>query len=129
MDKERLMGHGKLTRRGFLNVAAGSVTTLTVGYLLAGCQPKEAASGGTEAPAAPADAKAADCTDISALSDADKATRTGLQYADKSADPAKHCEKCALYTAPTTPGGCGGCSVVKGPIAPLGSCTAFAPKA
>ena len=122
------MGHGKLTRRGFLNVAAGSVTTLTVGYLLAGCQPKEGAGGG-EAPAAPADAKVTDCTDVSALSDADKATRSGLQYVDKSTDPAKPCNACALYTEPVGGSACGGCTVVKGPIAPLGSCTAFAPKA
>lgn len=125
------MSHGKLTRRGFLNVAAGSVTTLTVGYLLAGCQPKEGAGGGggEAAPAAPAEAKGVDCTDITGLSDADKGTRTGLQYVEKGPDPAKHCDKCALYTEPTGGSGCGGCTVVKGPINPLGTCTAFAPKA
>ncbi len=124
------MSHGKLTRRGFLNVAAGSITTLTVGYLLTGCQPKEGAGGGAEAaPAAPANAKVADCTDVSGLSEADKATRTGLQYVDKAADPSKHCNKCVLYSEPVGGSACGGCSVVKGPIAPEGSCTAFAPKA
>lgn len=122
----------KMDRRGFLNVAAASVGTLTIGYLLAGCQPKEGAGGGAPAggaaPAADAN-KPLDCTDVSALSDADKGTRTGLQYVEKAADPAKECDKCALYTAPAGGSGCGGCTVVKGPINPKGSCTAFAPKA
>ena len=119
------MSKDKLTRRGFLNVAAGSVGTLTMGYLLAGCQPKE--GGGEAAPAAPT--KAEDCTYVSALSDADKATRSGLQYVDKATDPAKPCDKCALYTLPADGKTCGGCSVVKGPINQKGGCTAFAPKA
>ncbi|MEZ4460140.1 MAG: hypothetical protein R3E66_10495 [bacterium] len=120
------MSTDKLTRRGFLNVAAGSVGTLTMGYLLAGCQPKEG-GGGAAAPAA--EAKAEDCTDVSGLSDADKATRSGLQYVDKATDPTKPCNKCALYVAPAEGKSCGGCSVVKGPINPQGGCTAFAPKA
>lgn len=127
-EQENIVGsESKLTRRGFLNIAAGSVGTLTVGYLLAGCKPKEGGSAGGAA--APTEAKSTDCTDVSALTDAEKATRTGLQYADKSADPTKHCKVCSLYQPPADGAACGGCSVVKGPINPEGSCTAFAPKA
>jgi hypothetical protein len=68
------------------------------------------------------------CLDTTGLSPADISTRTSLSYVDKSTDPAKHCSLCQLYTA-AAPGACGGCTVVKGPIHPEGSCTAFVKKA
>ncbi len=69
------------------------------------------------------------CDDLTGVSDADKATRTALKYVDNSADPAKVCGKCQLYTAPEGGAACGGCKVIKGPIAPTGNCQSFAPKA
>ena len=71
---------------------------------------------------------AAKCDDLTGLSDADKATRTTFKYVDVSADPAKICSKCALYKAPEGGAACGGCQVVKGPVAPGGNCMSFAVK-
>ena len=114
----------RLSRRDFLEKAA-TVGAVTFGVsLIAACQPNKA--GGEEPKAGGGDAKAADCTDVSALSDADKATRTSLKYEDKSTDPAKNCANCSLFQ-PGSP--CGGCAVVKVPIAAEGNCTAWAPKA
>lgn len=64
------------------------------------------------------------CTNTAGLSQADLATRTTLQYVERSADPSKKCSGCQLFQA-AAPGQCGGCTLVKGPINPGGSCTAF----
>ena len=69
------------------------------------------------------------CSDVSKLSDAEKATRTTNNYVDKSADAAKVCSGCALYEAPAAGAACGACKVIKGPISPGGGCNLFAPKA
>lgn len=68
------------------------------------------------------------CTDVSTLSDADKTTRSALQYVDKSTDLAKICNVCQFFQPPTDPAACGGCQLIKGPIHPKGSCTGFAAK-
>ncbi len=119
----------KVTRRKFIeNAVLGAGATLTMGYLIAGCKPAEKGA----APAETAPAKAGgefSCEDVTGLSDADKATRTSLQYVDKTPDPAKPCDGCALYTQPAAGAQCGGCTVVKGPIHPKGYCSAWAPKA
>ena len=64
------------------------------------------------------------CTNTSGLPAADLATRTTMNYVDRSADPNKACSRCQLFQA-AAPGQCGGCTLVKGPINPAGSCTAF----
>ena len=64
------------------------------------------------------------CTNTSGLSATDTATRTTFQYNDHSTDPNKKCQRCQLFQA-AAPGTCGGCTLVKGPINPDGSCTAF----
>ena len=119
----------KLSRRKFIeNAMLGAGATLTMGYLVAGCKPgDQAAAPANTAPAAGGDTFS--CEDVTGLSDGDKATRTSLNYVDKTADPAKDCKGCALYLQPAGGAKCGGCSVVKGPIHPLGHCTAWAPKA
>lgn len=68
------------------------------------------------------------CQDVSKLSDADKTTRSALQYTDKSSTLDKVCVKCNFWQPPSDPAQCGGCQLVKGPIHPKGWCTAFAPK-
>lgn len=65
------------------------------------------------------------CTNTAGLSPAELAARTSLQYVDHAADPGRKCSRCQLYTA-GAPNACGGCTVVKGPIHPDGTCTAFA---
>lgn len=64
------------------------------------------------------------CTNTSGLSAADAATRTNLRYVDQSTDASKKCSRCQLFQA-AAPGQCGGCTLVKGPINPDGTCTAF----
>jgi hypothetical protein len=125
------MMKSEITRRNFLEKTAyTAAATLTLGYLLAGCKSEGDAgaakgAGDTKKQAASGDFS---CTDVSGLSDADKATRESLKYVDKTPDPAKPCDACALYTQPTGGAQCGGCTVVKGPIHPKGYCTAWAPK-
>lgn len=116
------MSENKMTRRELLaRAAAVGVVAVGAGSLLAACK-SEGGAGGAAAPAAPA---AASCDDVSALAEADKKTREGLKYVSKTPDPAKRCDGCSLYV-PGSP--CGGCKVVKGPIAAEGWCSAFAPK-
>jgi hypothetical protein len=68
------------------------------------------------------------CQDTAGLNDADKATRTTLQYNDRSPEKYRHCAVCTYWQAPKDVAQCGGCQLVKGPIHPNGFCTAFAAK-
>lgn len=119
------MSEHKMTRRELLaKAAAASVLLVGAGAALSAC--KADATGGAAAGGAAPAAPAATCEDVSALSDADKATRNSLKYTSKAPDASKNCVGCSLYV-PGQP--CGTCKVVKGPIAPEGWCSAFAPKA
>lgn len=69
------------------------------------------------------------CTDVSALSEAEKAARSALQYTDKSPKPNERCENCMHFQPPASAGQCGGCAIIKGPVHPQGYCTAWVPKA
>lgn len=64
------------------------------------------------------------CTNTAGLSAADVATRSTFNYVEHATDPAKKCSACQLFQA-AAPGQCGGCTLVKGPVNPAGSCTAF----
>jgi hypothetical protein len=68
------------------------------------------------------------CTDLTGLTDGEKAARAALQYTDRSLQNDKRCDVCSFYQAAGDPAACGGCQLVKGPIHPKGYCTAFAPK-
>ena len=72
--------------------------------------------------------KALACTDTSALSPADQMLRTTLQYIDNSNQPGKQCSGCQQFLPPATPGTCGGCKVLKGPVNPGGYCKSFIAK-
>ena len=65
------------------------------------------------------------CSSTTGLTPADIQTRTALQYVDHAADPAKPCRSCRLFRS-AGEAACGGCEVVKGPIHPGGSCSAWA---
>lgn len=106
------MKDSKVDRRDFLKSALTLGAAAGAASLLAAC-----GKGGG----------ALVCTDAAGLSPADAATRTSLQYVDVSADPAKICSGCVLYTA-GQPNACGGCQVVKGPINPAGYCASWAKK-
>lgn len=64
------------------------------------------------------------CTDTSGLSSDEMAMRNTVNYLDKSPDPAKLCSACQLYL-PAAADVCGGCTVVKGPINPAGTCSSW----
>lgn len=68
------------------------------------------------------------CSNVNALSDAEKMARTALQYTDTAPQPDKRCQLCNLYQPSSDPSQCGGCQIVKGPIHPKGYCTAFVVK-
>ena len=95
------------TRRHFLQIALG---TGAAAALLPACK------SSTSTPA-----KALDCTDVSALSPNEIATRTTLGYVDATPEPAKTCLNCLQYIAGAA-NNCGACKVIKGPIHPAGYC-------
>ena len=99
----------KLNRREFLETAAVIGAGIGVGAVLSGCK-----GGGTVS-----------CGDTTGLSEADLGTRTAMDYVEASTEAGKTCSNCALFTADPG-GGCGLCSVVKGPINPAGNCSVWA---
>lgn len=122
------MSDTTLSRRDFLQRAAiMGVAVAGAGAILSACDKGgSGASSGAAPGAAPSgsapQAASLDCTDVSGLSDPQKATRTNNAYVEKTAIPAQDCANCALYTLPKEEGGCGGCAVVAGPINPAGWC-------
>ena len=70
------------------------------------------------------ESEALTCTNTSGLSQADLATRTTFSYQDHGPDPNRVCSRCQLFQA-AAPNACGGCTLVKGPVNPGGTCTAF----
>ncbi len=126
------MKNDKLSRRDFF-VRATAVGAVTVGSgtILAACGGGDSQSA-DNAPPPPANdtsgdtMASADCTDVSALTDAEKQTRTSLQYVDQTANPDQRCDNCQLYVAATGDSACGTCQIIKGPINPAGYCISWA---
>lgn len=121
----------ELSRRDFLlRVSALGAVTAGSGTLLAACGGGESQPQATtpEAPAEEPEVAAADCTDLSGLTDAEKDLRTQLQYTSETPDPAKRCDNCALYQMPEGDAACGGCQIIKGPIDPGGWCVSWVAK-
>jgi len=98
------------SRRQFIKTFAAGAGALIPVYALTACGEKKLA-----------------CTDVASLKPEEATARSGLQYMDASADPAKKCDGCQLFTS-AGPDKCGSCSLVKGPINPNGSCTGFVKK-
>lgn len=68
------------------------------------------------------------CDDASGLSAQDAELRAALEYVDRSPhDATKSCGNCAFYVAGDD-NQCGQCTLVKGPIHPLGYCSSWAAK-
>lgn len=67
------------------------------------------------------------CTDTRGLSQADVAMRNSNAYVDHSPDAAKNCDNCNFFESRGA-AACGTCKVIKGPIAPLGTCRLWAAK-
>lgn len=115
--------NNRLTRRQFVQTAAAGAGFLTMGMLLAGCD-KSSGGGGGDQPAEAED-KPLDCTDVSGLDEAGKKTREAFNYVEETTVPGKLCANCQLYQPPPSGDGCGGCTIVKGPINPNGYCTSW----
>lgn len=69
------------------------------------------------------------CDDVSALTEAEVQARTNLNYVDVSPKPGEYCNNCSFWVEGESATSCGGCTVIKGPIAPKGYCITWAAKA
>jgi hypothetical protein len=65
------------------------------------------------------------CSDVGGLWPAERKTREDNEYRDRSDNPLRYCFNCSNFTEPAREGACGGCRTVKGPVHPLGWCTAW----
>lgn len=105
------MAEHKLSRRHLLR---GTVHLAVIGaapVLLHGCTKEEFS-----------------CTDIAGLSRKDLELRTSLKYVDRSPHgETKNCSNCAFFVEGPK-GECGNCTLVQGPIHPLGYCNSWAAK-
>ncbi len=114
--------HKKLDRRQFFERALMvGAATFGAGAFLSACKKDANGSGGGKTPPA----TKTDCTDISALSETEKGTRTALKYVDKSPEAAKNCANCKLFVEKKP---CNSCTAVPGPIAAQGWCSAWVAK-
>lgn len=68
------------------------------------------------------------CTDTHTLSSADADFRRGQGYVDRSTRPGRNCDGCNFYTA-GAPAACGTCTLIRGPISPLGYCNLWVQRA
>lgn len=108
----------QISRKDFL--VKGLVTGVAIagaGAILSACKKEEKKAE-----------TAVSCNDTTGLTPEDIQQRTNLQYVDQTPDPTKRCDGCALYVAPAAGAACGGCNLVKGPIAPAGYCTSWVAK-
>lgn len=68
------------------------------------------------------------CDDVSGLSEEDAKLRASLEYQDRSPfGERKSCSKCAFFRG-TKADACGACTLVQGPIHPLGYCNSWSAK-
>lgn len=68
------------------------------------------------------------CDDTGSLSEEDAKLRSSLEYRDRSPHgEAKRCATCAFYVA-RGEHECGRCTLIKGPIHPLGYCNSWSAK-
>ena len=65
---------------------------------------------------------------MSGLTDTEVQMRETLAYVEESTVPEKNCENCQLFIVAEAGAACGGCQIIKGPIAPGGYCNSWAAK-
>lgn len=121
-----------LTRRELIGKAAVAGVAIGLGGLIIGCESeKKPAAAPTppkadKKPAAPAKPAGNACDDVSKLTDAEKSGRTGLKYTSVTPKPDQDCANCNFYKDASP---CGTCTLIKGPIAAKGWCSAWVKKA
>lgn len=69
-----------------------------------------------------------DCSSTIGLFPAEKLLREQNKYTDRSPQQAQFCFNCDNFEPAKRPGTCASCRTVKGPIQPLGWCTAWVEK-
>jgi len=107
-----------LDRREFFARAMAIGLAVGAASVLPACQ------GGSEGKKKPAAKPAADKCTTDGLTEADLNLRKSLQYVEVSAKEGQNCKNCKLYVEKE----CGGCTVIKGPIAEKGWCVSWAAK-
>ena len=116
------MSENQVTRREFLERAAILGAAVGVAPLLAACGTSEGETmtddGAVTGPI--------DCTDTSALTEAEVKTRTSLQYVEMTEMPDQNCLNCEQYDGDAA--ACGACTLVPGPINPEGWCISWVEK-
>ncbi len=126
------MAMTQYNRRGFL-VRAGVFGVAGVA-VLAGCNDEKAVEKTAETlttgkKTIEAAKEIADpCSDVSGLTEQELITRTTFKYETVATDKTKLCNTCEFWEPEAEGETCGGCTLVKGPIAALGSCTSWVAK-
>ncbi len=70
----------------------------------------------------------ASCTDPLALAPDDALARQTLGYVEPAANKGRACVSCQQFIPAASPGSCGACKVMKGPIHPEATCKVFSPR-
>lgn len=128
------MSQKELSRRDFLlRTSALGAVALGSGAILSACgggqeQPHDPGAMEDHMPGEEPMMADAACDDLSGLTDADIQMRETLQYVDVSTKEDQLCSNCQLYVVPEGDAPCGGCQIIKGPIAPGGWCSSWAAK-
>lgn len=111
-----------LTRRQFIKALPSMSLLLIPGTFFAGCEKKTAPDKNVDFP------EPTDCSDLSGVSDEDKALRQKFAYTDHSPISDNQCNNCNLYLPAQKDKKCGGCMLFKGPVHASGYCSYWAPK-
>jgi hypothetical protein len=121
-----------LGRRDFMRqmglYGLAGLATVGAAAVIGGCGSKEKAEevGSAPANAVKAAQEAADpCNDLTTLTDAELTTRATFKYVPRAADATKICRSCNFWQEPVAGEFCGSCTLVKGPIHPLGGCMSW----
>jgi len=119
------------SRRLFLKQAVAiGAAGLTVPGLLIACSNENAAERieteiGSTDKTLPEAAAPGECEGGTDLPAGDMTARQAVNYVDESPHVDKECANCRFFKQSSAGATCGGCEVVKGPIAPGGFCNAW----
>lgn len=118
-----------MDRKNFLKTA--TLGALSASVLIAACgndapktDPNTSTTPEVEPEAEPT-AVAADCNDVSGLTEAEVKQRETVMYVAVSTVPEKNCANCRFMQIGTQPNGCNGCQLFKGPVNPEGYCKSW----
>ncbi|MDX2474699.1 MAG: hypothetical protein QNL91_13440 [Candidatus Krumholzibacteria bacterium] len=129
------MSENKYDRRQFIQQAGGfglaGIAAITGLMAQSGCgadKEVEKAAATPHNAIEAAKAVADPCNDLATLTKDELVTRTTFKYETQATDPTKLCNTCNFWQPSTKGELCGGCTLVKGPIHPLGSCMSWVEK-